>query len=74
MKKRVFEATFVEKDEQGNVVNTTTSVHYELTPDDGKAFKDPQSGELIIRKSDGKGAVIEIPSELLDKYIEVYII
>ena len=69
MKKRIFEATFVERDENGNIVNTIVSTHYELTPDEGKAFKDPASGELILRP-DNTGAVIEIPSELLENYIE----
>lgn len=74
MKQRKLVNNFKEYDNDGNLVNETTVVALELTPDDGKCFVDPQSGEKIIRQSDGKGAVIEIPEDYLSLYKEVSII
>lgn len=71
MKILKLENTFRSYDEDGTLIDTITSIGYQLTPDEGKCFVDPDTKEKIIRKSDGKGAVIEIPSELLDKYEEV---
>lgn len=68
MKKR--ELTVKNYDENGNYIDETI-LSYELTPSNGKCFIDTRNNEKIIRKSDGLGAVIEIPPELLEFYKEV---
>lgn len=71
MKSRRFEITAKEFDENGNVIREETGVSFELTPDEGKAFRDKRNGEVIIRQDNGKGAIIEIPAEFLEFYEEI---
>lgn len=62
---------YIVKDENGNVIETKKSWYYDIVPDEGKAFKDPDTGKLIIRESDGKGAMVGMDSNLIGYYEEV---
>lgn len=71
MKTRKFISEIKVYEEDGTLTSSKTIVSLELTPDEGKCFKELKSGRKIIKVNEQKGAVIQIPESRLSDYIEV---